>query len=39
MLVLLADIVLLTEVDEVDHRFGCEEEQRVDNLDLNDSYQ
>jgi len=34
MLVLLSDVVLLAQVDEVDHRFGCEEEKRVDELDL-----
>lgn len=37
MLVLLSDVVLLAKVDEVDHRFGGEEEQRVDDLDLNSS--
>jgi hypothetical protein len=34
MLVLLADIVLLAEVDEEDNRLGGQEEERVDDLDL-----
>jgi hypothetical protein len=34
MLVLLADVVLLAEVDEEDDRLGREEEKRVDDLDL-----
>ena len=34
MLVLLADVVLLAQVDEVDDRLGRKEEERVDGLDL-----
>ena len=34
MLVLLSDVVLLAQVDEVDDRFGCEKEERVNELDL-----
>jgi hypothetical protein len=34
MLVLLADEVLLAEVDEEDNGLGGEEEERVDDLDL-----
>ena len=34
MLVLLADVVLLAEVDEVDHGLGGQQEERVDDLDL-----
>jgi hypothetical protein len=34
MLVLLAHVVLLAEVDEVDDRLGRQEEERVDDLDL-----
>jgi hypothetical protein len=34
VLVLLADIVLLAEVDEEDDRLGGQEEERVDDLDL-----
>lgn len=39
MLVLLADIVFFAEIDEVDYWFCCEEEQRVDYLDLKYSCQ
>lgn len=35
VLVLLADVVLLAQVDQVDNRLSREEEQRVDDLDLN----
>ena len=34
MLVLLADVVLLAEVDQVDDGLCGEEEERVDNFDL-----
>lgn len=34
MLVFLADVVFLAEVDEVDDWFGGEEEERVDYFDL-----
>ena len=34
VLVLLADVVLLREVDEVDDGFGAEEEEWVDGFDL-----
>lgn len=34
VLVLLADVVFLAEVDEVDHRLGGQQEKRVDDLDL-----
>lgn len=34
VLVLLADVVLLAEVDEVDDGLGRKEEERVDDLDL-----
>jgi hypothetical protein len=34
MLVLLANVVLLAQVDEVDDGLGREEEERVDDLDL-----
>ncbi len=34
VLVLLADVVLLREVDEEDNRLGRQEEERVDDLDL-----
>jgi hypothetical protein len=34
VLVLLADIVLLAEVDEEDDRLGGQKEERVDDLDL-----
>jgi len=34
MLVLLADVVLLAQVDEVDNWLGGKEEERVDDLDL-----
>lgn len=34
MLVLFADVVFFREVDEVDYRFGGEEEEGVDELDL-----
>jgi hypothetical protein len=34
ILVLLANVVLLAEVDEVDDRLGRKEEERVDDLDL-----
>jgi hypothetical protein len=34
MLVLLANVVLLAKVDEEDDRLGRKEEERVDNLDL-----
>ena len=34
VLVLLADVVLLAKVDEEDDGLGCEEEERVDDLDL-----
>jgi hypothetical protein len=34
MLVLLADVILLAEVDEEDDRLGRKEEERVDDLDL-----
>lgn len=34
VLVLLADVVFLAEVDEVDHWLGGEEEERIDDLDL-----
>lgn len=34
MLVLLADVVLLAEVDEEDNGLSGEEEKRVDDLDL-----
>jgi hypothetical protein len=34
MLVLLADVILLAEVDEIDDGLGREEEKRVDDLDL-----
>jgi hypothetical protein len=34
MLVFLANIVLLAQVNEVDNRLGCEKEERVDDLDL-----
>ena len=34
MLVFLADVVLFTEVDEVDNRFGCKEKERVYHFDL-----
>lgn len=34
VLVLLAEVVLLAQVDQVDHRLGCEEEKRVDNFHL-----
>jgi hypothetical protein len=35
MLVLLSDVILLTQVNEVDDRLGSQEEKRVDDLDLN----
>ena len=38
MLVLLADIILFAQVDEVDHRFGGEKEERIDNFDLDDHH-
>lgn len=34
VLVLLTDVVLLTQVDQVNHRLGSKKEERVDNLDL-----
>lgn len=34
VLVLLSDEVLLRQVDQEDDRLGCEEEERVDDLDL-----
>jgi len=34
MLVLLSNVVLLAQVDEIDDRFGGQEEKRVDELDL-----
>ena len=34
VLVLLPDVVALAQVDEVDNGLGCEEEERVDGLDL-----
>jgi hypothetical protein len=34
MLVLLADVVFLAQVDEVDDWLGCQEEEWVDELDL-----
>jgi hypothetical protein len=34
MLVLFSDVVLLTQVDEVDNRLSGKEEQRINNLDL-----
>jgi len=34
VLVLLADVVLLAEVDEEDDGLGRKEEERVDDLDL-----
>ena len=34
VLVLLADVVLFTEIDEIDNRLCGEEEERVDNFDL-----
>ena len=34
MLVFLPDIVLLTEVDEVNDRLGCKEKERVYDFDL-----
>jgi hypothetical protein len=34
MLVLLSDVVFLAQVDEVDDWLGCQEEKRVDELDL-----
>ena len=34
MLVFLPDIVLFTEVDEVDDGFGCEEKERVYDFNL-----
>ena len=34
MLVLLANVILLTEVDEVDDGLGRKEEERVDDFDL-----
>ena len=34
MLVLLADVVPLAKVDEVDNRFGSEEKERIDDLNL-----
>jgi len=34
MLVLLAEVILLTQVDEVDDWLGGEEEERVDDFDL-----
>jgi hypothetical protein len=34
MLVLLSNIVLLTEIDEVDNRLSSQEEERVNELDL-----
>lgn len=33
-LVLLSDIILFAEIDEVGHRFGSEERQPVDNVNL-----
>lgn len=36
VLVLLPDVVTLAQVDEVDDGLGCEEEERVDGLDLFD---
>jgi hypothetical protein len=32
--ILLANVVLLAQVDEVDNRLSREEEKRVDNFDL-----
>lgn len=37
MLVLLADIVLLAQVDEIDDGFGREQQERVDHFDLKQS--
>ena len=37
MLILLADVVLLAQVDEVDHGFGGEQQERVDHFDLKQS--
>jgi hypothetical protein len=34
MLVLFADVILLTQVDKVDDRLGSKKEQGVDGLDL-----
>jgi hypothetical protein len=34
MLILLADVVLLAEVDEVDDRLGSKQEKGVNDLDL-----
>lgn len=34
MLVLLSDVVFFAEVDEVNNRLGCQEEERVDDLNL-----
>ncbi len=34
MLVLLADVVLLAKVDEVDNRLGGQQKKRIDDLDL-----
>ena len=34
MFVLLADVVLFAQVDEVDHRLGGKEEERIDDFDL-----
>ena len=34
MLVLLSDVILFAKVDEVDDRFGTEEEERIYGFDL-----
>lgn len=34
MLILLTDIILFTQVDQVNNRLGCQEEERVNIFDL-----
>jgi hypothetical protein len=34
MLVLLSDVIFFAQVDQVDDRFGSQEEEGVDELDL-----
>lgn len=34
MLILLSNVVFLTQVDEVDDRLSCKKEERIDDFDL-----
>lgn len=37
MLVLLAEVVFLGKIDQIDNRFGGEQGQRIDDLDLREN--